>query len=54
MQLMMKVSTAHSMKCSEGSAERYQQRLVCSIGSRVVSYCGFIVGVAAGQVFLER
>ena len=54
MWLMMKVSTAHSVKCLGGSAERYWQRPVCSIGSRVVSCHGFMVGVAAGQVFLER
>ena len=54
MRLMMKESTARSMKCSGSSAERYWHRPVCSIGSRVVSCCGFTVGVSAGWVFLER
>ena len=54
MQLMMMELTAHSMKCSGSSAERYWHRPVCSVGSRVVSCCGFTVGVSAGWVFLER
>ena len=38
MRLMMKESTARSVKDSGSSLERYQQRPVCSIGFRVVSF----------------
>ena len=51
---MMKESMVHSMSCSGGSAERYQQKLACSIGSKVVSCCGFAIEMVAGWVFLER
>ena len=45
---------ACSMKCSGSSAVRYWHRPVCSVGSKVVSIHGFIIGVVAGWVFLER
>ena len=48
MWLMMKELTAHSVKCSGSSVERYQHRPVCLVGSRVVSCLGFTVGVAGG------
>ena len=54
MQLMMKESTARSIKCSGSSAERYLHRPVCLVGSRVISFFGFTVGVAEGQVFLDK
>ena len=53
MRLMIKELTARSVKYSGSSAERYQHRPVCSTGSKVVSFRGFIVE-AVGQVFLER
>ena len=53
-QLMMKESTAHSMKYSGSSAERYWHRPICSTGSKVVSCHGFTIGVAVERVFLER
>ena len=53
MQLMIKESTARSMKCSGDSAERYRHRPVCSSWFRVVSFCGLIAEVV-GQVFLVR
>ena len=53
MWLMIKESTARSVKCSGVSAERYQHRPVFSSWFRVVSFCGFIVE-AVGQVFLVR
>ena len=52
-QLMLKESTACSMKYSGSSAKRYWHRPVCSIGSKVVSFRGFTVGVV-GWVFLVR
>ena len=54
MWLMMKESMVHFVKYSGSSAERYWQRLVCSVGSKVVSFLGFTAGMAAGWVFLER
>ena len=54
MQLMIKESTAHSVKCSGSLAEMYQHRPVCSTGFKEVSFHGLTVEVAAGQVFLER
>ena len=54
LQLIIKESTAHSVKDSGSSTERYQQKPVCSVGSRVVSFCGFTVCIVAGWVFLER
>ena len=54
MWLMIKESTAHSVKCSGSSAERYWQRPVCSTGFRVVSFRGFTFRLMAGRVFLER
>ena len=53
MWLMIKESTAHSVKYSGSSAKRYWHRPICSIGSRIVSCCGFTVGVTAGWVFFE-
>ena len=54
MQLMIKESTARSVKDSGSSAERYPQKPVCSVGFRVVSFHEFTVWIVAGQVFLER
>ena len=45
MQLMIKESTVHLVKCSGSLAERYQQRPVCSVEFRVVSFRGFTVKV---------
>ena len=53
MQLMMKESTAHSIKDSGSSLERYRQRPVSSTGFRVVSFQGFTWLVVV-RVFLER
>ena len=54
MQLMMKESTAHSVKFSGSSAERYQHRPVCLVGSRVVSFQGLTAEVVEGWVFLDK
>ena len=53
MRLMMKESTARSVKHSGVSAERYRQKPVCSSWFRVVSSRGFMVE-AIGRVFFER
>ena len=54
MRLMIKESTARSVKELGSSAERYQQKPVCSVGFRVVSFCGFTIWMVAGWVFFER
>ena len=54
MQLMIKESTAHFVKFSGSSAERYQHRLVCSVGSRVVSFLGLMAEVVEGWVFFDK
>ena len=54
MWLIIRELTACSVKDSGSSTERYQQKPVCSVGSRVVSFHGFPVCIVAGQVFLER
>ena len=54
MWLMIKESTARSVKELGNSVERYWQKPVCSTGFRVVSFRGFMIWVETGRVFLER